>query len=78
MINVLRSLSKKEKNQAIRETAIYSILTFILFFSAAYYVGENKNISSDLLKITFIGLAALTVPHMILVDYMKISFKKTH
>tara|TARA_B100001109_G_C18834715_1_gene461366 strand:- start:1314 stop:1550 length:237 start_codon:yes stop_codon:yes gene_type:complete len=78
MINVLRSLSKKEKYQAIRETVIYSILTFILIFSAAYYVGDNKNISEDLLKITFIGLAALTVPHMILVDYMKISFKKTH
>ncbi len=78
MINVLRLLSKKEKYQAIKETVIYSVLTFILIFSAVYYLGDNKNISADLLKITFIGLAALTVPHMILVDYMKISFKKTH
>ena len=29
---------------------------------------DSGNISQDLLKVIFIGLAALTVPHMILVD----------
>ena len=78
MNKVLRKLSKKEKNQAIKETLIYSMVTFVLIFSAAYYVSDNKMISEDLIRITFIALAALTVPHMILVDYMKISFNKNH
>ena len=78
MNKVLRKLSKKEKHQAIKETIIYSIVTFVLIFFSAYYVSDNKMISEDLLRITFIALAALTVPHMILVDYMKISFKKNH
>ena len=29
---------------------------------------DSGNISQDLLQVIFIGLAALTVPHMILVD----------
>tara|TARA_B100000073_G_scaffold318890_1_gene297369 strand:+ start:113 stop:349 length:237 start_codon:yes stop_codon:yes gene_type:complete len=78
MNKVLRKLSKKEKNQAIKETLIYSMVTFVLIFSAAYYVSDNKMISEDLIRITFIALAALTVPHMILVDYMKVSFNKNH
>ena len=52
------------------------MVTFVLIFSAAYYVSDNKMISEDLIRITFIALAALTVPHMILVDYMKVSFNK--
>ena len=78
MNKVLRKLSKKERHQAKKETMIYSVVTFLLIFSSAYYVSGNKMISEDLLRITFIALAALTVPHMILVDYMKISFKKNH
>ena len=78
MNKVLRKLSKKERHQAKKETMIYSMVTFVLIFSSAYYVSDNKMISEDLLRITFIALAALTVPHMILVDYMKISFKKNH
>jgi hypothetical protein len=78
MNKVLRKLSKKEKHQAIKETLIYSMVTFVLIFSTAYYVSDNKMISEDLIRITFIALAALTVPHMILVDYMKISFNKNH
>tara|TARA_B100001758_G_scaffold200994_1_gene179891 strand:+ start:58 stop:294 length:237 start_codon:yes stop_codon:yes gene_type:complete len=78
MNKVLRKLSKKERHQAKKETMIYSMVTFLLIFSSAYYVSDNKMISEDLLRITFIALAALTVPHMILVDYMKISFKKNH
>ena len=78
MNKVLRKLNKKEKHQAIKETLIYSMVTFVLIFSAAYYVSDNKMISEDLIRITFIALAALTVPHMILVDYMKVSFNKNH
>ena len=78
MSKVLRKLSKKERHQAIKETLVYSMVTFVLIFSSAYYVSDNKMISEGLLRITFIALAALTVPHMILVDYMKISFKKNH
>tara|TARA_Y100000768_G_scaffold292741_1_gene226651 strand:- start:2301 stop:3104 length:804 start_codon:yes stop_codon:yes gene_type:complete len=78
MNKVLGMLCKKEKHQAIKETLIYSMVTFMLIFSTVYYVSDNKMISDDLLKITFIGLAALTVPHMILVDYMKTSLKKNH
>jgi hypothetical protein len=33
-----------------------------------YFILETDDFSNSILKITFIGIASLTVPHMILVD----------
>ena len=53
-----------------------NILSQAVWFTVASWAGgaimllwlDSGNISQDLLKVIFIGLAALTVPHMILVD----------
>ena len=41
MKKVLRKLSKKEKHQAITETMLYLVVTFVLIFSSAYYINDN-------------------------------------
>ena len=45
--------------QAIATIALVALASFLL---------EGKGMEESLLKVTFIGLAALTVPHMLLVD----------
>ena len=42
--------------------------TFMLILAATFLLSGEK-IEDDLLRVTFIGLAALTVPHMLLVDF---------
>ncbi len=57
-------------------TATQRILSQAVWFTLASWSGgaimllwlDSGNISQDLLQVIFIGLAALTVPHMILVD----------
>ena len=57
-------------------TAPHRILSQAVWFTLASWSGgaiillwlDSGNISQDLLQVIFIGLAALTVPHMILVD----------
>ena len=65
------NLSKKL--QIIGKFDIFALLltvtvTLILIMVATFLL-EGKEFENDLVKITFIGLAALTVPHMLLVDF---------
>ena len=63
-------------DRVIWHTAPRHILLQAVWFTLASWGGgamvllwlESGNISQDLLQVIFIGLAALTVPHMILVD----------
>ena len=43
-------------------------VTLMLIFTATLLL-TGKKLEDDLLRVTFIGLAALTVPHMLLVDF---------
>lgn len=49
--------------QAIGLTAI----SWLLGLGALYFF-DSGDVDADILRVVFIGLAALTVPHMILVD----------
>ena len=61
-------LSFMEKKKILYLMIIFSVLSW-LGGGFAYYILLNLNSYTDtIIKVTFIGLAALTFPHMILVD----------
>ena len=61
-------LSFMEKKKILYLMIIFSVLSW-LGGGLAYYILLNLNSYTDtIIKVTFIGLAALTFPHMILVD----------
>ncbi|MDA7569091.1 Brp/Blh family beta-carotene 15,15'-dioxygenase [Emcibacteraceae bacterium] len=49
------------------QTSILTLLSWLLGL-AAYYGFDSGDFNTNIIRIVFIGLAALTVPHMILVD----------
>lgn len=51
----------------IKQATVYTIGSWC-FGAVAFFSIGNGNIHAELVQIIFIGLAALTVPHMILVD----------
>ena len=63
---VLEDFMKKQK--AIFLMIIFSILSWVGCGIAFYYLSNLNTYPDTIIKVTFIGLAALTFPHMILVD----------
>ena len=54
----------------------FTLLTWVLGFLILTYLNFNISLDHSIIKVTFIGLAALTFPHMILVDlYFRPSLK---
>ena len=57
-----------EKQKAIFLMIIFSVFSWIGCGIAFYYLSNLDTYPDTILKVTFVGLAALTFPHMILVD----------
>ena len=57
-----------KKRKAILLMISFSITSWVMGLIGYYFILETDGFSNSILKITFIGIASLTVPHMILVD----------
>lgn len=69
-------LNFMEKRQAILLMITFSVLSWLGGGIALYYILNSNFFLDAILKVTFIGLAALTFPHMILVDgFFRSKFK---
>ena len=56
------------KKFVIYSTLSFTIISWIGGLGIVYYLVQNLSLFESLLKVIFIGLAALTLPHMLLVD----------
>jgi Brp/Blh family beta-carotene 15,15'-monooxygenase len=50
-------------------TAVFTIITWVGGCIAIIYLNDNFSFSESFIKTIFIGLAALTLPHMTLIDF---------
>lgn len=66
-LNLSKTLSQIGKFDIF--AIIVTIAATLMLILAATLLLTGERIEDDLLRVTFIGLAALTVPHMLLVDF---------
>tara|TARA_B100001287_G_scaffold39010_1_gene28216 strand:- start:215 stop:754 length:540 start_codon:yes stop_codon:yes gene_type:complete len=71
-------LDRKTQVVAIKDMVTYSLLTILLAVIAYGWFSSNEDITDLHFKILFIGLAAITVPHMLLIELLRVlRFKVT-
>ena len=64
--NIYSNLTNKKF--VIYSTLIFTVISWLGGLGIIYYLVQNFSIYESILKVIFIGLAALTLPHMLLVD----------
>lgn len=67
MLRIWQRVKINERRSYILETVGYTIFTWLILASGLWLLDGSLN--ESIIKMVFIGLAALTVPHMILVDF---------
>lgn len=64
---IWQSITERSQHKsALREAVLYTVMAWVAM--VIFFVLVNGALSEELMRLTFIGLAALTVPHMLLVD----------
>ncbi len=61
-------LNLTNKKFVIYSTLVFTIISWVGGLGIIYYLVQNLSLYESILKVIFIGLAALTLPHMLLVD----------
>ena len=67
MLRIWQKVEIYERRSYILETVGYTIFTWLILASGLWLL--NGSLNESIIRMVFIGLAALTVPHMILVDF---------
>ncbi len=67
MLRIWQRVKINERRSYILETVGYTIFTWFILASGLWLLDGSLN--ESIIRMVFIGLAALTVPHMILVDF---------
>jgi Brp/Blh family beta-carotene 15,15'-monooxygenase len=67
ILRLWRRLTPLDRIRSLREAANYTVLAWISLGVIFYLLKGTA--ASSLVQITFIGLAAMTLPHMLLVDF---------
>ena len=61
-------LNLTNKKFVIYSTSVFTVISWFGGLGIIYYLVQNLSLYESILKVIFIGLAALTFPHMLLVD----------
>ncbi len=61
-------LNLKNKKFVIYSTLIFTLISWVGGLGITFYLIQNLSLYESIIKVIFIGLAALTLPHMLLVD----------
>lgn len=74
LAGLFRYANPKEHPRLFRMALIYTVFTLILM-AALYFLWSDLPVDSMILRLIFIGLAAVTVPHMMLIAMAHVRLK---